>query len=280
MPAVDPSHYQHPLDMQTLQALQSVPVFPAFMKAFMKFFDERLFFMENISSHIEVTPNHFGDVHELLPPLCQRLGVPVPHLYICNDGSINAYTSNESDPFIVLNSGVLDYCTDRQIQTILAHECGHIACHHVLYHTIGDLVMSGALAIVPGLGGLVSVALQGAFMTWMRASEFSADRAAVLAMGDPMDVVDICAVLAGAYGERASKVDPNLLIQQGIMYEQTLQGSTKDKILELISFSISGSHPRTAVRALEAVRFGSSQEYQGMLNFINQDSLSNQGGTL
>lgn len=272
MPSVDPSHYQHPLDMQTLQALQSVPVFPAFMKAFMRFFNEPLFFNENISSHIEVTQDHFGEVYRLLPPVCQRIGIPIPHLYICNDGSINAYTSNESDPFIVLNSGVLDYCTERQIQTILAHECGHIACHHVLYHTVGDMVLSGVLAIVPGLGGLMSVALQGAFMSWMRASELSADRAAALAMGDPMDVVDMCAVLAGAYGERASKVDHNRLIQQGLAYEQNLQGSTKDKILELISFSLNGSHPRTAVRALEAVRFGSSPEYSGMLNFINQPS--------
>lgn len=269
MPAVDPSHYQHPLDQKALQALESVPVFPAFMKAFMKFFNESIFFMENVSSNLEVTPNHFGELYELLPPICHRLGIPVPRLYILNDTSINAYTSNESDPFIVLHTGTLDYCSKRQIQTILAHECGHIACHHVLYHTIGSFIMNGAISLIPGLGGLVSVGLQGAFMTWMRASEFSADRAAALAMGNPNDVVDVCAVLAGGYGERAGAVNHELFLQQGLVYEQTLQNSTKDKILELLCFSLSGTHPRTAVRAVEAVRFGTSPEYQSMLDFIN-----------
>lgn len=269
MPAVDPSHYQHPLDAQALQALEGVPAFPSFMKAFMKFFNERIFFMENVSSNIEVTQDHFGDIFNLLPPICGRLGISIPHLYIMNDSSINAYTSNESDPFVVLHTGTLDCCTVRQVQTILAHECGHIACHHVLYHTIGQLILNGAISLIPGLGGLISVGLQGAFMTWMRASELSADRAASLAMGNPGDVVDMCAVLAGGYGDRAAKVNHELLLQQGVMYEQCLHSSTKDKVLELLNFSISGDHPRTAVRALEAVRFGSSPEYQNMLTFIN-----------
>ena len=30
--------------------------------------------------------------------------------------------------------------TEDEVRAVVAHECGHIACHHMLYHTIAVLL--------------------------------------------------------------------------------------------------------------------------------------------
>ena len=39
-------------------------------------------------------------------------------------------TYGDTKPFIVITSGLFETLPDELIPTILAHECGHIACHH------------------------------------------------------------------------------------------------------------------------------------------------------
>ena len=33
--------------------------------------------------------------------------------------------------------------TEEELDAVIAHECGHILCHHVLYHSIAHYVMDG-----------------------------------------------------------------------------------------------------------------------------------------
>lgn len=56
MPYIDASHYQHDLDRQALNALKSIPGFTPLLKAFMKVYDERIWFIQTKSTHVEITP--------------------------------------------------------------------------------------------------------------------------------------------------------------------------------------------------------------------------------
>lgn len=111
----------------------------------------------------------------MLPPICEKLGIDVPELYLQLNVNPNAYTYGDTEPFIVITSGLLETVPDELIPTILAHECGHIACHHTLYTTMGNLILNGANIL--GLNELASIPIQVAFHYWMRCSEFSAVRA-------------------------------------------------------------------------------------------------------
>ena len=79
--------------------------------------------------------------YDMLPPICKKLGIEIPDLYIELDVSPNSYTSGDTKPFIVMTSGLLETLPDELIPTVLAHECGHIACHHVLYSTMGRMIL-------------------------------------------------------------------------------------------------------------------------------------------
>lgn len=277
MPAIDPSFYQHPLDKKLLESLQSIPGFKQVLKAFLKVFAERRFFIENNSSNIRLGPKQLPEIYNLLPPVAERLGIQTPSLFLTNDRSVNAQTSGENEPFICLHAGALETLSMPEVQAVLAHECGHIACHHVMYHMMGTLVLSGALAVLPGVGALVSTGLQYAFMEWMRASEYSADRAAALAMGGSEETISLITSLAGAYSSLNLEINDEEFLNQATEYEQAMQASSVNKAFEVLSYSLSLDHPLNAYRALELTRWCNTQEFADMNNFLEQQDTAASG---
>lgn len=273
MPYIDASHYQHDLDRQALNALRSIPGFTPLLKAFMKVYDERIWFIQTKSTHVEITPHQLPEYYEMVPPICEKLGIDVPAIYLANDGTMNAYTTNESSPIIVINTGTLQNCSEDTIRAIFAHECGHIASHHVLYHNMGSLVLSGAAAVLPGVGGLISVGLQAAFLTWSRASEYTADRAAAIALGSADIVENMCLELAGGWESLDLNIDIELFMQQAVEYEQAIQGSTTNKIFEVLFHALEGTHPLNAYRALELRRWCQLEEFENMQRFLRGEEV-------
>lgn len=273
MPYIDASHYQHDLDRQTLASLRSIPGFTALLKAFMKVYDERIAFISTKSTHVEITSHQLPEYYEMVPPICEKLGIDIPTLYLANDGNMNAYTTNESSPIIVINAGMLQNCSMDTIRAIFAHECGHIASHHVIYHTMGNLIMSGAAALLPGVGGLVSVALQAGYLAWNRASEYTADRAAAIAMGSADVVENMCVELAGGWDSLDLSIDKELFMKQAAEYEQAIQGNTVNKVFEVILNSLEGTHPLNAYRALELRRWCNTDEFENMQRFLRGEEV-------
>lgn len=272
MGSVNSELYQHPLDKQALAAMQSIPIFPAFMKAVMKVFSERFVYIQTASTNLELNERQLPEIYDLLPPICSKLDIPVPHLYLSTDRSINAYTTNENDPIIVLNAGVLETCSTDVVKGILAHECGHIACHHVMYHMIGELIMTGAINFIPGIGPLLSLGLQYAFYVWLRDSEYSADRAIAVALGGSKPAVDTCVALAGGFNSLNLQINEELFLEQALAYEQTINNSTTDKLFEIWQYGTI-SHPFTAYRALEVARWCETPEFEYTQKIINDEIL-------
>lgn len=273
MPYIDASHYQHDLDRQTLNALKSIPGFSALLKAFMRVYDERIAFISTKSTHIEITPHQLPEYYEMLPPICEKLGIDIPTFYLSNDGSMNAYTTNESSPIIVINAGTLQNCSEDTIRAIIAHECGHIASHHVLYHTMGNLIMNGVASALPGVGNLVGVGLQAAYLTWNRASEYTADRAAAIAVGSSEIVENMCVELAGGWDSLDLNIDTEQFMRQAAEYEQAIQCNKVNKAFEIILHSLEGTHPLNAYRALEVRRWCSAGEFENMQRFLRGEEI-------
>ena len=140
----DPERYTHPSDRAALKALQAIPGFSLLIKGFMNIWNERQGKILNMSTRIKLGENQMRKYYDMLPPICEKLGIPVPDLYLEMNVNPNAYTYGDTAPFIVLTSGLLDTIPDELVPTVLAHECGHIACKHSLYLTMGRTVLSGA----------------------------------------------------------------------------------------------------------------------------------------
>ena len=238
----------------------------------MNIWNEPQYKILNMSSRIRLSDKQLNKYYEMLPPICEKLGIEVPELYIELDVEPNSYTYGDTHPFIVVTSGLIETIPDELIATVLAHECGHIACHHCLYTTVGGTILSGAnsaLAFVR-LGSLLSMPLQVAFYYWMRCSEFSADRAAVLCDGSPEKMQEVCMRLAGYDKDIPAQGDIEQFMLQARDYKELVNGSKWNKTLEFLTLS-TADHPLTAVRALECGEWADSERFDRILRGLPEE---------
>lgn len=266
--AYSAEHYTHVSDRAALKALKSIPGFHQFVKGFMKIWSEHQFLISNMSSCVRINENQLSKYYDMLPPICEKLGIAVPELYLQLNVNPNAYTAGETNPFIVVTSGLFETLPEELIPTVLAHECGHIACHHVLYSTMGRILLgetTSALRSFVPYGGLASLPLEVAFYYWMRCSELSADRAAVLCDGSADKMSEVCLRLAGYDKDIQSLANKEEFLAQAREYREMISNSKWDKTLEFFSLR-SASHPLMTVRALECEEWAASEQFRQILD--------------
>lgn len=266
--AIDPKYFIHEDDRAALEALQAIPGFTALIKGFMKNWNENQFRILNMSSRVRLSEKQLPTYYGMLGPICETLGIEVPELYLEQNVVPNAYTYGDTKPFIVITSGLLDALPDRLIHTVLAHECGHIACHHTLYRTMGAIILGGT-AIVPGIGALISLPLKMAFAYWMRCSEFSADRAAVLCEETPAPVVELCMRLSGYTQRITDTASTEEFLKQALEYKELIKDNMWNQSLEFMLLA-NQNHPLTAVRAYEADAWGHSEFVTALMTYLSE----------
>ncbi len=264
---VNPNVFIHETDRAAMQALQAIPGFSQVMKTFMNQWSEKLMYIENMATNIRISEEQLPKYHDMLVPICEKLGIDMPDLFLKMDVVPNAYTSGDTKPFIVMTTGLLDTMPEELIPTVLAHECGHIACHHVLYRTMGSWILSGALALIP-LGGIAIYPIMTAFAHWMRCSELSADRAAVMCDGSADHVIEMCMRFAGFGNNAGTEMNVEAFMKQAEEYRKLVSESAMNKTMEFMRFS-RATHPINAVRALECSEWAKTEGYAHAAAYFN-----------
>ena len=267
---VDSKYYMHQSDRIALQALESIPGFTQLLKAFMKVWNEKQFRIQNMSSNLRINKKQLSKYYDMLPPICEKLGIEIPELYLTLDVNANAYTYGDTNPFIVITSGLIETLPEELIPTVLAHECGHIACHHCLYTTMGSILLSGTSSLLSlwGIGELVTMPIQIAFYYWMRCSEYSADRAAALYDGTSDKIVEMCMRFSGLDKDIAGNADKDSFMEQALEYKSLVNDSKWNKTLEFLMLS-HADHPLNAVRAYECNEWAKQERFSKMVNYLN-----------
>lgn len=249
----------HPSDKKALDALKAIPSFDLVLKKFLSIVGEKMFQIQTTSSYLKLGPDQMPEIYNLLVKVCGKLEIDVPELYLALNREPNAYTTGDTDVFIVINSGLLETMTLEQVETVIAHECGHIVCHHVLYHTMGRYILSGADFFANGIvSRAIITSLQYAFAYWMRCSEFSADRVAAFYHGTADPVIDLMMALAGGTHNLSYKLSRDAFFKQAQNYKILVDNSTYNKIIEFIQYG-EINHPLNAYRAYEISEFYKKQ---------------------
>ena len=259
MPTIDYNSFIHPQDKAALEALKKVPFFDTALKMFMKVYDERVQHAINMASCIRLSSRQNPEIYIGLEDICAKLGIDIPELYIKLDPVPNAWTYGETKPFIVITTGLVDLLDKREIYAAIAHECGHIICHHVLYSTVAARLMQLGTSIF-GIAAKFAQPLVWAFQYWRRKSELSADRVAVYCLGETVPFVKMTMRFCGGGKGYLSNEMINNFIRQAETYENELNESLYEQALQAV-YIMDMDHPFMTVRCLEAVRW-----YQGNRN--------------
>ena len=229
---LDPKSFTHPEDEAALRTLMAVPGFAVVVKLFLKLGYEKMMHGVNMGSKIRLSPTQLPEVYNRLPPICRKMGIAEPEFYLESNPTPNACTFGDTQIFICVTSGLLEDLDDDEINSVIAHECGHIAGRHVLYHTIADWVLAGIDKYdLFGVGKLLSGPLSLAFFYWSRKSELSADRAAALVMGVDA-VVRTHVRLSGGPKAITGGINLSEWVQQADAYDAVSKDSAWNKTLQ------------------------------------------------
>ena len=277
LPAI-PQEYLHDYDRKALRDLKEIPAFDKICSKFVQLFDEKTSYMTDMASKVRLSEEQLPRIYNMLPDICKKLGIDtIPPLYLEMDRTPNAYTYGDKKPSITITSGLLECLNDEEIYSILAHECGHIACKHVLYHTIGKLILNDGLELLGGgsfITAAVALSLKLAFFNWMRCSDFSADRAAAICCGKAEPVVQTMTRLAGGTSHITDEINRDLFIAQAADYEQIRNKSKLNKFVEFAVIS-NQTHSLLSVRAYEITKWIESDQYKAILSHLNEQEDKN-----
>lgn len=261
-----PSDFIHPEDAAALRQLESIPGFPALVKKFYALGYEKLFYSTNMASNIRLSKNQLPELYGILPPICAQLGIPEPEFYLEMNPMPNAYTYGDTKIFITMTSGLVEMMNRDELTAVIAHECGHIICRHVLYHNMATLLIDGADRF--GLLGMFTLPIKLALFYWQRKSELSCDRVGSI-ITSPEIVARTMSRLAGGPKSITENVNLEEWAKQADKYEELRNDGLWNKTLQIYSV-MSTDHPFAAVRVREILKWGETEQYHNLKSGLGQ----------
>ena len=102
-------------------------------------------------------------LYQIVERLAAKANIPVPKIYFIPTDSPNAFATgrNPSHASVAVTRGILEICTDEEIEGVLAHELGHVKNRDILISAVvatlaGAITMIGRMVFYAemfGLGG-------------------------------------------------------------------------------------------------------------------------------
>jgi Zn-dependent protease with chaperone function len=267
LPRLRAADFQHPLDVAALDAVKQARGLDFIIRKLNEYGWERWFRVTNIADNVRVTPRQCKRIHDLLREACAILALPEPELYLDQDPILNAYTFGTEQPFIVLQSGLVDFLSEDELLGVIAHELGHIKCGHVLYKMMANflsIIIERIGEATFGLGSLVGTGLLLALYEWDRKAELSCDRAGLLVVQDLDTYLTLLLKLAG--GSRA--VFDQLNVAEFLRQAEEYEELDRDMLSRVYKFLqvYRRTHTFPAVRAREIKQWAETGAYASLLD--------------
>lgn len=253
--------WEHPADRAALNTLKKVPGLDKLLSMLFGATSERSLRLMYLASAVRVSDKQFLRVKLLFDDVCKTFDIEKrPEVYVSQNTILNAFAVGMDNPFIVLNSGLVERLDDEELTEVLGHELGHIMSGHMLYRTLFVILqkISKSLVQLP-VPNWVFSGVYYALQEWSRKSELSADRAGLLATQNPDVSLRVAMKLAGGNFEQ---MDVAAFLEQAEEYHKNNNvGDTVFKFLNIIG----ESHPFASTRALEIVNWVRSGDYDATL---------------
>ena len=258
---ISPRAFEHEADRAALAGLRNITGFDALLKKVVGALGEKRMRLLFLANAVRINEKQRPDLHRSFVEACEILDLPeMPELYITQSPELNAMAVGIDQPFVVVNSAMVQSCSKEELRCVLGHEAGHILSGHALYRTMLVVLLRAMQAIIPRAIVMMTLPILLALHEWSRKSELSADRAGLLVSQDPDVSYRVCLMLAG--GGDIQNYNIEEFEHQAEEYQN--EGTVTDtlfKFLNLMWFS----HPFPVMRILELKKWYASKQYQQIL---------------
>ena len=104
------------------------------------FFSDKIALMSYAAQPVSETenPEAYRRVAPIVRNLCQKMGLPMPKLWLIPEDSPNAFATgrNPAHASVAFTSGILTLMDDREIEGVVAHELGHVLHRDILISSV------------------------------------------------------------------------------------------------------------------------------------------------
>ncbi|MEK7753404.1 MAG: M48 family metalloprotease, partial [Acidobacteriota bacterium] len=193
------------------------------MNFFSYFFSDKLALSMYSAQPVSESANRdvWRRVGPLVNGLCQRMGLPMPRLWLIPEDSPNAFATgrNPAHASVAFTAGLLEILDDRELEGVIAHELGHVKNRDILISSIAATIaaaitMLARMAFFFGgrrddedeRGGIMGmlfmlilapIAAMLIQMAISRTREYSADATAAATAGTPFGLISALEKLEG-----------------------------------------------------------------------------------
>lgn len=264
------SDYEYPGDREALEALRKLPIVDKIMAAYLDYQIKSGMFIETKQNCFRVTQQTYPRLYQLYQTCLDRLNMDKePRLYLNLTYDYNAYATGANSPYIVVHSSCVNNFTDEELLALMGHELGHVKSGHVLYHSLIRFVLSMISSQLGGIASLVSVGFLYALIDWDRKSEYTADRAGMIAAGSLKPSIDLMTRLMGREPNQkyvTASVDD--MMKQHSSFEIT-KNDPLGKLI-YIANTVNQQHPWAVQRIKALNEWEKTEDYQSLLNATKQ----------
>jgi heat shock protein HtpX len=158
-------------------------------------------------------PEAYRRVAPMVRNLTQRMGLPMPKLWLIPDDSPNAFATgrNPEHSSVAFTVGILNVMSDNELEGVIAHELGHVLHRDILISSVaamlaGTITFLGRMAFffggsrddrdrgspVAGIAMMILAPIAALLiqMAISRSREFDADAASAKYVGSPYPLVN------------------------------------------------------------------------------------------
>ncbi|HZQ68099.1 MAG TPA: zinc metalloprotease HtpX [Terriglobales bacterium] len=100
-----------------------------------------------------VTREQLPRVYAVVERLTQKIGIPMPKLYVIPNDSPNAFATgrNPQHASVAVTQGILQLLNDEELEGVLAHELGHVNNRDILISSVAATI-AGAVTMLASMG--------------------------------------------------------------------------------------------------------------------------------
>ncbi|MBV9435049.1 MAG: zinc metalloprotease HtpX, partial [Acidobacteria bacterium] len=97
----------------------------------------------------QVGPDALPRVYRVVERMTQRVGLPMPKIYVIPTESPNAFATgrNPSHASVAVTEGILNLLDDEELEGVLAHELGHVRNRDILISSVAA-TLAGAITFL------------------------------------------------------------------------------------------------------------------------------------
>ena len=115
------------------------------------FFSEKIALMSYSAQPVSETenPEVYRRIAPLVRGLTQRMGLPMPKLWLIPDESPNAFATgrNPAHASVAFTVGILKLMSDNEIEGVVAHELGHVLHRDILISSVAGMLAAAITMI-------------------------------------------------------------------------------------------------------------------------------------